>query len=84
MRMESHRVVSVWIFPRVEQQPNKLEVTKLRCQGECTMPVLAVGAPKRPASLVKASHSRRHCQIYPGAAPNQGVHRLELGVTERG
>jgi hypothetical protein len=35
--MASHRVVSVWIFTRVKQQSNDLDMTKIRRQSECQM-----------------------------------------------
>ena len=42
--MASQRVVSVWIFARVEQKSNDLDMTEIRCQIKCQMAVLRVGA----------------------------------------
>lgn len=59
MRVESNRVVPVWIFARVEQHPDNFGVTKLRCQGKRAMAIVGVGARKQPASVVNASQRRR-------------------------
>jgi hypothetical protein len=50
--MASHRVISVWIFARVEQQSNDLDMTKIRCQSECQMAVLRVSARKQPMGIL--------------------------------
>ena len=32
--MAANRVISVWIFACIQQQPNNGDMTKLRCQGQ--------------------------------------------------
>lgn len=34
MRVASHRVITVWVFPRVEQKTNNLHMTKIRSQAQ--------------------------------------------------
>ena len=80
MGMSADRVVSVWIFARVKQQPNDFDMTKLRCQRERQGAILIVGIRKQPAGLLEASQSRRSRQIDPGAALDQSVHRFQLAV----
>jgi hypothetical protein len=61
--MASHRVVSVWIFARVEQKSNDLDMTEIRCQSKCQMAVLRVGAQKQPTGIFDAPQGRCHPQI---------------------
>jgi hypothetical protein len=35
--MASHWIVSAWIFTRVKQQSNDLDMTKIRCQSEALL-----------------------------------------------
>ena len=81
--MASHRVVSVWIFARVKQQSNDLDMTKIRRQSECQMPVLTAGLRKESTGILNAPQGRCHRQIDSSAAPDQGVHCLELTVQGR-
>ena len=83
VRMASHRVVSVWIFARVKQQSNDLDVTKIRRQSERQMAILTAGARKQPTSILDAPQRRCHRQIDSSAAPDQSVHCLELAVQGR-
>ena|SRR5579864_8434564 len=78
--MASQRVVSVWIFARVEQQSNDLDVTKIRGQSECQMAVLIAGARKQPAGILDAPQGRCHRQVDSSAAPDQSVQRFELAM----
>src|SRR5216684_4303630 len=75
-----NRVVSVWIFARVKQQSNDLDMTKIRCQSECQMAVLTASARKQPTGIFNASQGCCHRQVDSSAAPDQGVHCLELAV----
>jgi hypothetical protein len=68
--MTSHRVVSVWIFARVKQQSNDLDMTKIRRQSERQMAVLTAGAGKQPTRFLDAPQSRCHRQINLRTAPN--------------
>jgi hypothetical protein len=81
--MASHRVVSVWIFARVKQQSYDLDMTKIRCQSECQMAVLTASARKQPMGIPDAPQGGCHRQIDSSAAPDQGVHCLDLGVQGR-
>src|SRR6266404_7732950 len=81
--MASHRVVSVWIFARVKQQSNDLDMTKIRRQSECQMPVLTAGPRKESTCIVNAPQGRCHRQIDSSAARDQGAHGLELAVQSR-
>src|SRR5260370_19661019 len=81
--MASHRVVSVWIFSRVEQQSNDLDMTKTPCQSESQMAVLTAGARKQSTGLLEASQSRCHRRIDSGAAADHDRHRLKRTVQER-
>jgi hypothetical protein len=81
--MASHRVVSVWIFARVKQQPNDIDMTKIRCQSKCQLAVLRVGPRKQPTGIFDAPQGRCHRQIDSSAAPDQSVHRFELAVQGR-
>src|SRR5258706_14781771 len=47
MGMAPHRVVPVWIFASVKQQPNDLDMIEIRCQSECQMAVLTAGCRKQ-------------------------------------
>jgi len=80
MGMAPHRVVSVWIFACVKQQPNDLDMTEIRCQSECQMAVRTAGARKEPTGILDASQGHCHRQIESSAAPDQGIHRLKLTV----
>jgi hypothetical protein len=81
--MASHRVVPVWIFARVEQQSNDLDMTKIRCQSESQMAVLTAGARKQPTGIFDAPQGHCHRQIDSSATPDQSVHCLELAVQGR-
>src|SRR5258706_321076 len=83
MGMAPHRVVPVWIFASVKQQPNDLDMTEIRCQSECQMAVLTAGGRKQSTSILDAPQGRCHRQIESSAAPDQGVHCLELTVQGR-
>jgi hypothetical protein len=76
--MASHRVVSVWIFARVEQKSNDLDMTKIRCQSKCQMAVLRVGARKQPTGLFDAP--RAAALFHPGVDCKHG-HDSETGCT---
>jgi hypothetical protein len=78
--MASHRVVSVWIFARVKQHSNDLDMPKIGCQSESQMAVLTAGTRKQPTGILDAPQGRCHRQIDSSAAPDQGVHCLELAV----
>ncbi len=81
--MASDRVVSVWIFARVQQQSYDLDMTKIRCQSERQMGVFIARARKQATGILEASQSSRDRQINPSAAPEQSVHRFELAVQSR-
>src|ERR1700678_589305 len=55
MGVESDRVVPVWIFTRVEQQPDHFDVTELRCQSQRSMAILTAGVPEQPPRVFNAS-----------------------------
>jgi hypothetical protein len=76
----SDRVISVWIFARVKQQSNDLDMTKIRRRSERQMAVLAAGICEQPASILYAPQGRCHGQIDSSAAPDQGPYRLKLSV----
>ena len=81
--MASHRVISVWIFTRVQQQSNNLDMAKIRRRRERQMAVPAAGACQQPARILDAPQCRCHRQIDSSAARDQGVHGLELAVQSR-
>jgi len=78
--MASHRVVSIWIFARVKQQSDDLDMTRIRRQSKCQMAVLTAGSGKQPTGILDASEGRRHRQIDSSAALEQSVHRLQFTV----
>jgi hypothetical protein len=80
VRMASHRVVSIWIFARVKQQSDDLDMTRIRRQSKCQMAVLTAGDCKQPMGILDASDGRRHRQIDSSATLEQGVHCLEFTV----
>jgi len=80
MGMASHRVVSVWIFARVKQQSNDLDMTKIRRQSECQMAVLTAGAGKQPTGILDAPQGDCYRQIDSSATPDQGIHRFNFAV----
>jgi hypothetical protein len=81
--MASDRVVSVWVFTRVKQQSDDLDMTKIRCQSEGQMAVLAAGARKQLTGVLDAPQSCCHRQIDLSAAPDQGIHGFHLAVQGR-
>ena len=82
--MTSDGVVSVWILSRIEQHLHDRKATELRCEGKRPVAVLSVGIGKQATGILDASQSRGDGQIDPGAAPDQRVHPLELGIHDRG
>src|SRR5258707_1890911 len=78
--MASHRVVSIWIFARVKQQSDDLDMTRIRCQSKCQIAVFTGGRCKQPTGILNASEGRRHRQIDSSTALEQGVHCLEFTV----
>ena len=82
VRMESDRVVPVWIFAGIEQQANDLNMTKLTRQGECAMTVFAAGGGKQPTEILNASQRCSNRQIDLSAAPDEGVRCLKLAVRD--
>ena len=83
MGMASDRVVAAWIFARVKQQSNDLDMTKLRCQRERQVAVVTLGTWEQPTGLFDAPQGRGHRQINPSATPEQSVHRFQLAVHSR-
>jgi hypothetical protein len=83
VRMTSDWVVSVRIFARVQQQPNNLDMTKIRRQGERQVAVLPAGVRKQPAGVLAPPQSRCHGQIHPSAAFHECLHRLKLAMQGR-
>ena len=59
MGVEPDRVVAVWIFARIEQQPDDLKMAKLRCQRERTMPILMAGTRKQSKGVFGTSQRSR-------------------------
>ena len=70
--MASHRVVSVWIFARVEQKSNDLDMTEIRCQSKCQMAVLRVGARQQPTGIFDAPQVRNNPSITLVVTPHGG------------
>lgn len=56
----SDRVISVWIFARIKQQTNDLDMAKIRCQSECQMAVITAGFGKQSTGILQASQGRCH------------------------
>ena len=81
--MGSDWVVTVWIFARVQQQSNNLDMPKARCQGERQMAILTAGARKQTAGVLAPPQSRCHGQIQSSAASHQGIHCLKFAVQSR-
>src|SRR5580704_9529838 len=59
MGMKSDRVVSVWVFTRVEQQPNDFGVAELRCQSQRSMAIFTLRGRQQPPRIFNASQTRR-------------------------
>ncbi len=78
--MTADGIVAVWIFARVEQQANDLDVTGIRSQSEGQMARLGVSVREQAAGVLGASQSRRHRQIDASATLNQSVDRFALTV----
>jgi hypothetical protein len=72
--VSSDWVVSVRIFPCVKQQPNDLDMTKVRCQRERQVAILTVGIRKQPTSVARVPQGRRDRQVHMGTALEQRVH----------
>jgi hypothetical protein len=51
VRMGSHWVVSVWIFARLKQYSNNVDVSKTRRHSECQVAFLTTSAFKQPAGV---------------------------------
>ncbi len=68
--MKSDRVVSVWIFIRVEQQPHDFGVAELRCQCQRSMAIFTLRSRQQPPRIFNASQTRRHGQVYKSASSN--------------
>lgn len=70
MRMATERIVTVWIFTRIQQEANNLNMAKLRRQCERQMAVVFASAGKQPAEVVDVPRSGRDRQIDASAAPD--------------
>jgi hypothetical protein len=82
VRMESDWVVPVWIFARIEQSPDDLNMTKLRRHGERAMTVFAAGGRKQPTEIRDASKSCSDRQIDLSTALDEGVRCLKLAMRD--
>ena len=83
MRMAADWIVAIWIFARVQQQPNDLNMAKLRRQGERQMAVVSAGVWKEPTEVVDAPQRGCDGKVDPGAAPEQSVYCFQLAVQRR-
>src|SRR6185437_11747433 len=77
MGMEPHWVVPVWIFARIKQRSNDLNVAKLRCQGKRPVAIHIAGPWKQWKYGFGLSQCGGQGQIKPGPSPDQSVHCLK-------
>lgn len=80
MGMAADRVVTVWIFARIQQESNDLNMTEIGRQGERQVAILRASAGKQATRVLDTAKRRSDRQIYRRAEGKQCVHRLKLSV----
>jgi hypothetical protein len=83
VRVPANGVKAVWIFACVEQQTGALDASILRRQGECEVPLAAVGGDQQAAKIFKAAKCDCDGQRDAAAALNQRAKRFKPTMKSR-
>ena len=85
VRMESVRVVPVWIFTRIEEQAQDLDVAELRGQRQSSMARLGIGTWQHTNHCFDTAEAGRRREVIDArAAPDQRLGGLLVAEYERG